>query len=307
MIIPKVSICIPTYYQPELFRRTLNSIFEQNFFDYEIVITDDTSDESIKNVVNDFTDFNKIRYFKNKIKKGTPENWNESIRNARGQFIKIMHHDDFFSANDSLLKFVQMLESKPEASFAFSGCINLNLYGQVINVHSANIKQLNRLEKDLFYLFKGNFIGAPSTTIFKNNLNIYFDSKFKWVVDYDFYMRLLISNHRFNFTTECLVSICNEHAGQVSLECQNGKIQVCEYLDLYNKLMFNKKMKSYQFIHIWYLFESFEIRTINDLNNLGYKGNIPSQIHIIFKFTNNSLYKGLKLLFRKSKDICKRK
>ena len=46
-------------------------------------------------------------YYKNIKVLGTPENWNESIRKAKGAWIKLMHDDDWFANENSLQKFYE--------------------------------------------------------------------------------------------------------------------------------------------------------------------------------------------------------
>src|SRR3989344_6387452 len=98
----KVSICIPTYKQVDYLRKTLNSVLVQDFHDYELIITDDSSDDSVKNLLKEFDFKGKLKYYHNKIALGSPANWNYSLKQATGEYIKILHHDDFFTADNSL-------------------------------------------------------------------------------------------------------------------------------------------------------------------------------------------------------------
>ena len=90
---PKVSVIIPTYNNVESLKRTLNSVLVQDFEDYEVIITDDSDNESLQKFLLNYP-LPKIKYFKNSKKLGSPENWNEGLRIACGEYIKIMHHDD---------------------------------------------------------------------------------------------------------------------------------------------------------------------------------------------------------------------
>ena len=117
---PKVSICIPAYNQPTNLRRALESVFLQSFKDYEVIITDDSLDNSVSIVADEFGQHTNLRYYKNKTRKDTPENWNEAVRLASGELIKILHHDDWFSDENSLADFVKMLDRNPEVDFGFS-------------------------------------------------------------------------------------------------------------------------------------------------------------------------------------------
>ena len=48
---PKISICIPAYNNAEEVRRLLDSIFKQTFQDWEIILTDDSTNEEISVLV----------------------------------------------------------------------------------------------------------------------------------------------------------------------------------------------------------------------------------------------------------------
>ena len=68
---PLISICIPAYKNPEFLMRLLNSIHMQRYKDYEVVITDDTPDDSLKPVVDQFKEVLPLNYIKNKVELGS--------------------------------------------------------------------------------------------------------------------------------------------------------------------------------------------------------------------------------------------
>ena len=86
-----LSICIPAYKNTTHLERLLESVKQQSFCDFEVVITDDSPDDTVQQLVSTFANSLPIRYFRNQQQLGTPENWNESIRHANGKWIKIMH------------------------------------------------------------------------------------------------------------------------------------------------------------------------------------------------------------------------
>ena len=118
----KVSICVPAYKNPVGVERLLESIKVQSFTDYEVVVTDDSPDGSVEEVVRR-ADVPGMVYVRNAARKGATGNWNEAVRHASGEYIKIMHHDDWFTDRDCLARFVEMLEEHPEADLAFSGVV----------------------------------------------------------------------------------------------------------------------------------------------------------------------------------------
>lgn len=234
---PKVSICIPAYNNVAEVKRLLESIRMQTFRDWEIILTDDSSNEEITELVKN-SDWGPLRYIHNEKPLGHIFNWNKSLSEAQGEYIKIMFSDDWFTAPDSLEKMVSLLERNPEASLAFCGTMQVMLPegGQVgsceANKQDLRIKQglqketedgvghmegkayaraaeawyTDRLAADYRNLFLGNEIGAPSATIYRT-CGAMFDEKSNWASDMFLYFEILGKNPRFACTKEPLISI----------------------------------------------------------------------------------------------------
>ena len=115
---PFISICIPAYRRTEFLKRLLDSVEIQTYTNYEVVITDDSPDVSVQELVEQHAVRSKIRYYKNPKTLGTPENWNEGLRYARSEWIKIMHDDDWFSGPESLAGFAEAIR-KTDYGFYF--------------------------------------------------------------------------------------------------------------------------------------------------------------------------------------------
>lgn len=296
-----VSICIPAYKQPELLKKAIGSILIQTHKNYEIIVTDDSPDSSVEDVCKEYIARQApLLYIRNNERKGTPENWNESMRHARGEYIKILHHDDWFPEEGSLAEFVEMLDQNSSADFAFSGSLNFNPEGKLQFIHKAKSKQIKRLRENPEYLFSGNFIGAPSATIFRSGMNLFFDRQFKWVVDLDFYIQALKKNKRFVFTAEPFIAIRMQSPDQVTAACVNDKdVQINEYLNLYKKLSKKSNIDPYHFVQIWKLFERFNVYSQKDIRECGYTDPIPHELDVILFFKRNKVIQTPLYLWRK--------
>lgn len=281
----KVSICIPAYKQPEFLRRTLQSVFIQTFEDYEIVISDDSPDDSVEKIVAEFLPDSKIVYSRNKVRKGSPENWNAAIYLSCGEYIKILHHDDYFSQKESLYNFVKMLDEHPDSDFAFSGNIITDINQNALYCHSATVEQAARMKKDPKYLFFGNYIGSPSSTIFRNSVQEQFDTNLKWVVDIDFYIAVLQKNVHFVYVSDPLLCCSLGVPGQLTSECAGNKsIELFEWLYLYKKID-DKPFPNYsRLLFIWNLLKKNEIRSTDDFLRCGVNLRLPSIIRIFLPF-----------------------
>ena len=273
---PKVSICIPAYNQPSLLRRALESVFIQTFKDYEVIITDDSPDNSVGLVAEDFSQHANLRYYKNKTRKGSPENWNEAVRLASGEYIKILHHDDWFSRKDSLVEFVKMLEEHPDADFAFSANVVADINQTPQYTHTATTEQIEGLKKDPKILFLGNFVGSPSSTIYRRVVQEQFNIHLKWVVDIDFYIAVLQKNRKFVYSFDPLVCCSLGVPGQVTSECLGNKnIELFEWIYLYKK-MEDTKIPNYQrSIFILKLLKGYQVKSVNEIITSGVEPPVP--------------------------------
>jgi glycosyltransferase involved in cell wall biosynthesis len=295
-MIPKVSICIPAYEEHILLRQLLDSIAKQSFNDYEIIIADDSASNEIYNLINNNLDGNirtKIKYFRNNERKDSPENWNETLRHASGEYIKIMHQDDYFMDANSLFEFVERMELSPNSSLAFSAAFNIAPDNTIINTHEFNTKELKILGKNpncLFY--KDIAIGPPSSVIFKNNMNIFFDNKIKWMVDIDFYIRFLKNNNDFIYIEKPLVGVTGHAKTRVTNLCLNNiDIDAKEKLYLFNKIR-DGSLKDYKyFLFIVRLFRKYKIYTQDDLVTLCEKKLYTSTFIKIALFANKLIHK----------------
>jgi glycosyltransferase involved in cell wall biosynthesis len=207
----KISICIPAYKRPENLRRLLTSIAEQTFRDFEIIITDDSPDDSVKEIVSQFSE-QPIYYFKNEHSLGTPANWNRAISLAKGEWIKLMHDDDWFRSENSLQRFAEGTSTKK--TFIFSGFVTVFESGKEETSHFPGLWKKMIVKKPLILLAE-NVIGTPSATLVHRSFAEPYDERMKWRVDIDYYIRLLNQSHTYELIEEPLVNV-GMNEGQVT-------------------------------------------------------------------------------------------
>lgn len=130
---PNISIVIPAYEcngrGAEFITELLDSIFEQEYEDYEVIVSDHSQNNEVAKVCEEFQDCLNILHFYNSEKRGNSSaNMNAGIIRARGRYIKIMHQDDKFCSKDALT-FIA------EHTYTVSGFNHLNesgIYGEII-------------------------------------------------------------------------------------------------------------------------------------------------------------------------------
>lgn len=260
---PKVSICIPAYEQPKNLEKCLESISIQNFKDFEVIVTDDSKSDELIPIIDYFRNNMNIKYYRNSPSKGSPENWNESIRYAKGKYIKILHHDDYFFKSDSLEKMVNLLENNPQNKILFCSSLHVDSSYNYYSSHILTEDNMNKIKNEPQILFLGNLIGAPSIMMYHRDIEIYFDKRMKWLVDLDFYIRIL-KDVNFVYTQDELVCINIGEENRVTYQCENDKyINIYEHILLLEKLEFKIIPLKYK-VYLIKLFLKFNIKTLNE-------------------------------------------
>lgn len=260
---PKISITIPAYKNVPALQRLLDSIASQTYKDYEVIVTDDTPDISVKEFITSYQRINGLKYYKNPIPLGTPENWNEGIRKATGEWIKIMHHDDYFATADALLSFAK--HTTENIDFIFSGYAN--------HFHQTDLFQPVHFSKtdsvliglNPWTLFASNTIGPPSVTLVRRKQADCYDKNLKWRVDTEYYIRQLQRNSRFTHIRSVLVNV-GIHESQVTKSTfLHPEVELTEGLYLLQKHG-DKPLRNVLVYDAWWrLFRNLNIYKMEDV------------------------------------------
>lgn len=88
------TIIIPTYNRASFLTKTIESVLQQSFRDWELIIIDDGSTDTTKNIIRGFTD-KRIKYFYQKNQERSVAR-NKGIEHAEGQYICFLDSDDYY-------------------------------------------------------------------------------------------------------------------------------------------------------------------------------------------------------------------
>jgi|GEM_PF-7007112 len=145
---PLVSVGIPTYNQPEFLRQAIQSVLDQTFQNFEIIVVDDCSTDNTPDIVQEFED-PRIHYHRTDTNLRPPRSWNECARLAKGKYFSILPHDDLYKPK-FLEKMVFALEQNPNLGFAQCA-------------HTAVNENLNAIAER--YISKDEFIARGEETL----------------------------------------------------------------------------------------------------------------------------------------------
>lgn len=181
----RFSIVIPTWEQHGkgvyFLTQLLNSIKNQKFNDYEIVISDHSINNEIENICKNF-DFLNITYIKNEKNRGnSPSNLNVGLSKSKGEIIKVMFQDDFFIDPNSLSLISDHFE-KNDCKWLVNGCCHTT---DSVNFFKYMIPKWNdKISEGV------NTISSPSVLSFINKDILYFDENLTMLMDCDYYYSL---------------------------------------------------------------------------------------------------------------------
>jgi glycosyltransferase involved in cell wall biosynthesis len=237
----------------------LDSIAQQQFRDFEVVVSDDSPDDSVERLLAHYNTKFPILYFHNKLAKGTPANWNFGISKATGEWIKLIHDDDWFASPDSLGIFAQHIEQGRKFIFsAYANKENEQAPGQVMRM-SASWEQ--RIIREPMTLLAYNKVGPPSVTMIHRSITETYDERMKWRVDMDFYVRLLLQEMEYTYINEVLINVgINEL--QVTNYCfQNPSVELPEGFLLLEKYGYRRLKNIWVYDAWWRLLRNMDILT----------------------------------------------
>ena len=124
---PLVSIIIPNFNHSRFLRERLESVFNQTFEDFEVILLDDASTDSSVEILEEYAKDPRVSHLVvNKENSGSPfRQWQRGIELSRGEYIWIAESDDSCDP-DFLLTCVAMMKNNPKAVIAFGGSITID-------------------------------------------------------------------------------------------------------------------------------------------------------------------------------------
>jgi glycosyltransferase involved in cell wall biosynthesis len=128
---PKVSIGLPVYNGDEFLEKAIESILNQTFRDFELIISDNASTDKTATICQQYAAGDaRIRYYRNPHNIGGANNGNRTFLLAEGQYFRWAAHDDL-CAPELLEKCVAVLEHEPEIVLCYTETINIDQKGQL--------------------------------------------------------------------------------------------------------------------------------------------------------------------------------
>ena len=138
---PKVSIILTSYNHEKYINETIDSILNQTFTDYELIIWDDASSDNSWQIIQSYTD-PRIKIFRNNETRRGIYGINKAISEiASGNYIAIHHSDDVWEI-DKLQKQIDFLDNNPEYGAVFTWAQIIDENGIEVGAYYVYIRKL---------------------------------------------------------------------------------------------------------------------------------------------------------------------
>lgn len=118
---PLVSVVIPTFNRSDLLPDAIDSVVDQTYRNWELIIVDDGSTDDTEQVVNSYSD-SRVRYTENTGSKGPGGARNTGVRKAKGGYIAFLDSDDVWTSG-KLRAQVDCMEANPRTGLVAGRCI----------------------------------------------------------------------------------------------------------------------------------------------------------------------------------------
>jgi glycosyltransferase involved in cell wall biosynthesis len=191
---PTVSVVIPTHNRDRFLKAAIQSVLNQTFQDFELIVVDDASTDRTVEVVQSFAD-PRITYIRHETNKGGAAARNNGIRNASGKYIAFLDDDDEWM-KDKLRLQVHLIDRSPDkVGLIYTGY-------EVVDRDTGRVRRVNIPTKrgDLSSeLLLHNCLGSTSSALLKRNClkNAgLFDEALPSFQDYDLWIRI---SRRYHF------------------------------------------------------------------------------------------------------------
>jgi glycosyltransferase involved in cell wall biosynthesis len=253
-----VSVIVPNYNHAVYLNQRIDSILNQSFNDFELIILDDCSTDNSKEVIKNYENKAHVSHivFNNENSGSTFYQWQKGIELAKGDLVWIAESDDF-CRKDFLEKMVSCFTDS-EVVLAYSRSCDVDENSNIMGLSYSHldwcddsfIKSGNLEINDHLYL--ENTIPNVSAVIFrKSAVGKSIQANYKLCGDWYFYINLLkrgkiayvsepLNYHRFH--------VRNVRSSQLKLyNGINERLEIVEYIKRENLISESKYLQSIKF------------------------------------------------------------
>lgn len=232
MINPKVSVLLPVYNHAKYLRETIESVLNQTFSDFELLISDDCSTDDSVQVIKSYTD-ERIRGAFFEENKGTVRALNHLLKMAQGEYIAVLGSDDVWEL-DKLEKQLAVLENDRGLAACFSGATIIDQDSKEILDQSIFSKETFELENvDKAFLLRKLYMTGNrfchSSALIRSSVHRQigeYNVAYRQLHDYDLWIRILLQYNVYIIDTPLVQYRFVQNAGNVSQNTEKNNLRL---------------------------------------------------------------------------------
>ena len=235
---PIVSVLIPTYNAAAFIEEAIDSVLNQTFQDFEIVVLDNRSTDETEEIIKKYKSDGRFSFKKNSHNLGGLGNFNKIMDLSRGKYVKFLCADDKFHPQ-LLEKFVDIMDSFPNVSLVTSYTEEFELQSKIWPTPLQNLQPGKKITAAVLKDY--NFLGSPTAVMLrKSNLHLgKFKPEFPWVADWDLWLRHLSVGDCY--IVPQVLSYTRVHNQQVTASVKQSYRTYYEKYDLYKLIKNNNE------------------------------------------------------------------
>jgi len=199
---PKISIIVPAYNASGHIVETLESVKNQSYLNWELIVVEDGTDDGTSLIVKEFakTVCQEVIYYKNSVNKGLSATRNIAASKSIGSWLAFVDSDDIWHP-DHLQSLIDTAHANPTCDFIHSGfSLFYEDYNQPFYEQKLSYKELNSFP---ISLYTGEYRIQPSSIMVTQKLYVTingFDENYRSVEDINFYFKSSEKGFKFAFS-----------------------------------------------------------------------------------------------------------
>ena len=194
------SVLMITYNHEKYFAKAIESVLMQKTnFDYEIVIGEDCSTDSTREIVLDYKakHDDKIKLLLQEKNIGMMLNFIDTLKTCTGKYIALLEGDDYWTDPYKLQKQVDFLEANPNYGMVYSDIDTVDNGNNVVESEFFIKQKIKYRSGNIFnHLFKTNFINTLTvcirTQIIKRIFSKYYKPNMWFIIDYWIWLHIAL-------------------------------------------------------------------------------------------------------------------
>ncbi len=218
MSTPRVSVCLLTYNRAAVLPRSIESILNQDFQDFELIINDDCSPDNTAEVCQTYVERDpRVKYFRNERNLRYAGNQNAAMERARGNFLAYVHDGDVYYPF-MLSEWVDALTRQPTAAIVFNAVNVRAEHGIEAGTHVHHYEQLipgKLLFDEMIATSSSPIFGIVMLRTQALRSAGKFDPKLPVLADVDMWLRMLLE-HDAAYVRKPLYEVMPREVGHIN-------------------------------------------------------------------------------------------